>query len=60
MFTFRSSLCTMGLHCDMGIEMVESTIGLFAAVPSALVHALNLLVPPSGALMLLCTWNRYE
>lgn len=43
----------MGLHGDMGIQVVQSTVGLFTAVPAALVHALNLLVTATWSLVLL-------
>lgn len=37
--------------------MVQSAVGFLAAVPAALVHALNLLVPATGALVLLRAWD---
>jgi hypothetical protein len=37
----------------VGIEMVQSAVGLLASVPAALVHALNLLVTSSRAFVLL-------
>ena len=48
----------MRLHGNVGIEVVKSTVCLFAAIPSALVHPLNLLVASAGSLMLLCAGNR--
>lgn len=58
--TFRSALLAVGLHSNMRIEMVQSAVCLFAAIPAALVHALNLLVAASGTLVLLGTGNRDE
>jgi len=40
--------------------MVQSTISLLAAVPSALVHSLDFFVSSSGTLVLLGAWNRDE
>lgn len=50
----------MRLHCDMRIQMVESAIGFFTAIPSALVHALNFFITPARSLVLLCTRDRDE
>lgn len=50
----------MRLHGHMRIEVVESTICLFATIPSALVHPLNLFIAPSWPLVLLRAWDRYE
>jgi len=49
----------MRLHGDVCVQMVKRTICLLATVPSALVHALNLFVPPARAFVLLSTrdWN---
>jgi hypothetical protein len=58
--TIGSALGAMALHGDVGIEMVQGTIGLFAAVIAALVHALNLLITPPRTLMLLGAGNRDE
>jgi hypothetical protein len=44
----------------MRIKVVQSTIGLFAAIPAAFIHPFNLFVPPSRALMLLRTGNGNE
>lgn len=55
--TFGSALSTVRLHRHVCIEMVQSTICLLATVPSTLVHALDLLVPTTGALVLLSTGN---
>lgn len=51
--TLGDSFLTMGLHSDMGIQVVQSTVGLFTTVPAALVHALNLLVTATWSLVLL-------
>lgn len=40
--------------------MVQGAVGLLAALPTALVHALNLFVPSSGSLVLLGARNRNE
>lgn len=58
--TFGSSLLSMRLHGDVGIEMVQSAVGLFATVPATLVHALNLLVSSSRTLMLLRSGDGHE
>lgn len=58
--TFGSSLLSVRLHCDVGIQVVESTVGLFTAIPAALVHALNFLIASSGPFVLLRTRNRDE
>jgi hypothetical protein len=50
----------MALHRHVRVQMVQSTVGLLAAVPTALVHALDLLVSPAGALVLLGTRNGDE
>lgn len=50
----------MALHRDVRVEMIESTIGFFAALPSAFVHSLNLFIATSGSLDLLRTGNRDE
>lgn len=57
---FWSSLRAVRLHCDVSVQMVESAVGLLAAIPAALVHTLNLLVAATGALMLLSTWDGDE
>lgn len=43
----------------MGVQVVESTVGLLTPVPAALVHTLNFLVPATRSLVLLRTgdWN---
>lgn len=53
--TFRSAFLAVRLHRDVGVQVVECAVSLFAAVPATLVHALDLLVATSGALMLLST-----
>jgi hypothetical protein len=58
--TFRCSLRTVRLHCDVRVQVVQSTVGLFASVPAALVHALNLLIAAARSLVLLRTWNGYK
>ena len=47
----------MRLHCDVSIQVVQGAVGLLATVPSALVHALNLLVSATWTLVLLGSWN---
>ena len=48
----------MRLHCDVRVQVVERAIRLFAAVPTALVHALDFFVASSRSLVLLRAWNR--
>jgi len=48
------------LHGDMGIEMIQCAISLLASVPSTLVHALDLFISSTRALVLLGTGNRNE
>ena len=55
--TFWGALRSMRLHCDVSIQVVQGAVGLLATVPSALVHALNLLVSATWTLVLLGTWN---
>lgn len=50
----------MRLHRDVGIQMVERAISLFAALPSALIHALDLFIAPARTLVLLRAGNRHE
>ena len=50
----------MALHGDVGVEMVQGTVGLLAAVPTALVHALDLLIPSARSLVLLRARDGYE
>jgi hypothetical protein len=40
--------------------MVQCTVGLFTAVPSTLVHALDLFISTSRSLVLLGTWDGDE
>lgn len=47
----------MRLHRNMGIQVVECTIGFLATIPSALVHALNFFIATARTLMLLRTRN---
>lgn len=58
--TFGSSLLSMRLHGDVGIEMVQSAVGLFATVPATLVHALDLLISSSRTLVLLRPGDGHE
>lgn len=60
MLTFRSALCTVRLHCNVRVQVVQSAVGFLAALPAALVHALNLFIPSSRSLVLLCARDRYE
>lgn len=57
--TFRSALRTVRLHGHVRIEMIQCAVCLFAALPSTLVHSLNLLVAAPWSLVLLCArnWN---
>jgi hypothetical protein len=41
------------LHSYVGVKVVQCAIGLFATVPAALVHALNLFISSTGTLVLL-------
>jgi hypothetical protein len=50
----------MRLHCDVRIQVVERAVGLLAAVPAALVHALDLFVASARALVLLGTGDGDE
>lgn len=50
----------MGLHGDVSIEVVQSAVCLLATVPSALVHALNLLVSSPRSLVLLRAWYGHK
>lgn len=58
--TFWCSLLAVRLHCDVRVEMVQGAIGFFAAVPSTLIHTLNLFVTPARSLVLLRAWNGYK
>lgn len=51
--TFRIALGATRLHRDVPIQVGEGSVGLLAAVPTALVYALDLLVPSARALVLL-------
>ena len=55
--TFGGTLLAVGLHCDMRVQVVQCTICLLASLPPTFVHALNLLVAATGALVLLSTWD---
>lgn len=50
----------MRLHRNVRIQMIESTVGFFTAVPATFIHALNFLVPPARSLVLLCARNRHK
>lgn len=50
----------MRLHGDVGVEMVQSTVSLFATVPATFVHALNLFISSSRTLMLLRAGDGHE
>jgi hypothetical protein len=56
--TFRSPLDAMRLHCHVSIQVIQGAIGLFAAIPAALVHSLNFLVSTTRSLVLLRARNR--
>lgn len=43
----------MGLHRNVRVQVVESTVGLLTTVPAALVHALDFLISATWALVLL-------
>jgi hypothetical protein len=58
--TFRSALRAVRLHRDVGVQVVQRAVGLLAAVPAALVHALDLLVASARALVLLRTGDGDE
>lgn len=58
--TFRGSLRAMRLHRDVRVEVVQRAVGLLTAVPTTLVHSLNLLIASPGSLMLLRAWDRDE
>lgn len=50
----------MGLHGNVSIEMVQSTVGFFAAIPPTLIHALDFFVATARSLVLLGAGNRNE
>jgi hypothetical protein len=58
--TFGDTLLAVRLHCNVSIEMVQSTVRLLAAIPSALVHALDLLVSSTRPLVLLGARNGHK
>lgn len=58
--TLGRPLGSMRLHGNMRIEVIQSAVSLFTAIPATLVHALNLLVSPPGALVLLSAGDRNE
>jgi len=57
---FWSAFLSVRLHGDVSVQMIQRSVRLFAAVPSALVHSLDLFVSPSRSFMLLRTRNRDE
>jgi hypothetical protein len=50
----------MRLHGDVSVEVVQRSVGLFAAIPATLVHAINLFVASARALVLLGAGDGYE
>lgn len=48
----------MALHGDVGVEVIKRPVRLLTTVPTALVHALNLLIPPPRSLVLLGARDR--
>lgn len=58
--TLRSALRAVSLHSHVCVEVVQSAIGLLTALPSTLVHALDLLVATARTLVLLGTRDRDE
>ena len=50
----------MRLHRNMRVQVIESAVGLFAAIPAALVHALDFFISSSRSFVLLRTRNRNE
>lgn len=58
--TFRSALLAVRLHGDVSVEMIQGAVGFLATMPVAFIHALDLFVASSGALVLLSTGNRNE
>jgi len=57
---FWCSLLAVRLHCDVRVEMVQGTIGFFAAVPATLIHTLNFFVTPARSLVLLRARDGYK
>jgi len=57
---FRSALCAVRLHCDVRIQMIQSTICFLATIPTAFVHAFNFFIAPTWSFMLLCARNGYK
>lgn len=50
----------MRLHSNVGVEMVQSSVGLLATVPATLVHALDFLIPSPRTLVLLSTRDGHK
>lgn len=51
---------TVRLHSYVRIEMVQGTISLLTAIPTALVHTLDFFVASTRTFVLLGTRNRNE
>lgn len=58
--TLGYSFVAMRLHGDVGVQVVQSAIGLLATLPAALIHALDFLVAASRTLVLLRTWDGHK
>ena len=50
----------MGLHGDVGVQMVESTVGLLTSLIATFVHALDFFIATTGTLVLLSTGDGHE
>jgi hypothetical protein len=60
MGTIWTPLGAMFLHCDMGIQMIESAIRLCAIWPGTLVEAFDFIVPSPGTLFNGVSGQGYE
>lgn len=60
MLTLRNTFLAVRLHGDVGIQVVQGTVGLLAAVPTAFVHTFDLLITSTGPFVLLGARDRYE
>ena len=58
--TFGGPLLTVSLHRHMGIQVIQRSVSLLTSIPTALIHALNFLIPSSRSLVLLGARNRDE
>lgn len=56
--TFWCTFLAMRLHRNMRVQMIQCTICLLASLPPAFVHAFDLFVAATRALVLLSTRNR--